>query len=531
MSKQETEIAKAKDIIRKLGFRDIVELLLHPVLVPLYVIPAWAKSLWTSRILLWGQWSRYNGFHAHNAINYMFYRTQWININRYGQQSKSPIVGLGDYSLGNWWHLSSLASCIYANAGAVTTLLGTLFWVLNHLIWLQTESCWWWVLLITTVLMFSTTTYLMAFALQNYEMLVWMWMPIALFGLLNNQIVIATFAFFAAALMGISALFVSIFIIIAHVFYTGNIYLLLVLLPAVAATTFKFIPILKTGGLKSSVLMVGKAIGFFHVDVRYKRKSMRLGLFNIYFLLLYAFALALIWRDTVNPPVLLLTIYGLCLLNQLFIRFADEPSLMVLFVGVAVAQVLKGAGGWLSFVGLVIAANPLPFIIVGGYKKEDRLCGLHEYKPFDTESLLSDLYNFLDVRPKSRILFAFDDPGDDYGKVFDGYRVLLEAPLVVAAEKEVHLLPDWYAVAETNYSGAPNFWGRTPGEVYANAKKWNADYVIIYQDSGSEIDGSWNKHFLVISEFDWGYWIKGLRGQSLLTANKEPPKWWMLQVI
>src|SRR3972149_4205653 len=90
LSNLQSDVAKLKAIISKLGFWGFVELLFHPILVPLYVIPAWVRSLWASRILLWGQWSRYHGFHAQNAINNLFYRTQWININRYGHLSKSP---------------------------------------------------------------------------------------------------------------------------------------------------------------------------------------------------------------------------------------------------------------------------------------------------------------------------------------------------------------------------------------------------------------------------------------------------------
>ena len=50
------------------------------------------------------------GFHPHNAINSLFYRTQWINLDRYGRSQHSPVLGLGDYPLKNWFHLSLPAS-------------------------------------------------------------------------------------------------------------------------------------------------------------------------------------------------------------------------------------------------------------------------------------------------------------------------------------------------------------------------------------------------------------------------------------
>ena len=118
------------------------------------------------------------GFNPQNAINNLFYRTQWINLDRYGRDGRSPITGLGDYPLKNWFHLSLPASYIFANAGAVTTLTGTLVWVISHFFWLEHAGVVW-LLFIIIVLLLSTTAYAMAFARQNYQILGWMWYPAA----------------------------------------------------------------------------------------------------------------------------------------------------------------------------------------------------------------------------------------------------------------------------------------------------------------------------------------------------------------
>ena len=87
-----------------------LEILFYPFFL-LYRMPiAWAKSLWEARILLNGQWHRYMGSNPQNAINSMFYRTQWINLDRYGRNGVSPILGLGQYPLKNRFHLSLLSS-------------------------------------------------------------------------------------------------------------------------------------------------------------------------------------------------------------------------------------------------------------------------------------------------------------------------------------------------------------------------------------------------------------------------------------
>ncbi|TAN42073.1 MAG: hypothetical protein EPN22_13540 [Nitrospirae bacterium] len=529
MSEQKAEIAKAMDIISRLGLRGVVELLFHPVLLPLYVFPAWIRSLWASRILLWGQWSKYHGFHAHNALNCLTYRTQWININRYGRISKSHTLGLGGYSIANWWHLSSIASYIYANAGAVTTLLCTIFWVSGHLLWLQATS-WKWVLILTTILMFSTTSYFMAFARQNYQMLSWMWLPIALYGLLNGEMVIAIFAFFAAALMGITALFVSVFMVIALALQKDNLYMLLVLLPALAVTVFKFMPVIKTGGLRSSLFMISKAVGFVHFNARLKRKAMRFNLFNLYFLLLYGISLSLIWSGSERVPVLLLVAYLLFLMNQRFMRFADEESVIMVFVTVAMSYALMAPASVVVVFGLIAAVSPLPIVLSWPKPKASgSFLRLIDYSPFDITNLYEAIQKFLSVPQGARILFAFNDPIDEYEKIFDGQRFLIELPLVVASEKQIHLFPDWYAVSETNYPEAPSIWGRDPVAVERNAKYWGAQYVIVYQEAG-DLESQWNEKFDLVSVFSWKDWEAELRGDVLWYGYSKPPVWFLLKV-
>ena len=95
---------------------------------------------------------------------------------------------------------------------------------------------------------------------------------------------------------------------------------------------------------------------------------------------------------------------------------------------------------------------------------------------------------------------SFDDPRG-YSNIFDGYRVIHELPLMVASNRK-YLFPDWWAVAETNYEGAPQCWGRSLDEVIKNCETWNAKYAIVYQVSDSALE-KWNKDFELVAEFDW----------------------------
>ena len=121
---------RALDIVARMrsriGIAGAIAAALGPLLTPMFCAVAWWRSLWAARVLLAGRWERFRGFHPQNALTAFFYANQWLNLSRYGADALSPVVGLGDYPLSRWFHLSMGSSCLYAQAGAVCTLLGTL---------------------------------------------------------------------------------------------------------------------------------------------------------------------------------------------------------------------------------------------------------------------------------------------------------------------------------------------------------------------------------------------------------------------
>lgn len=510
----------------KLNFSEWLQIFLHPFLIPFTMIPAWSKSLWNSRILLWGQWSRFHGFHASNAINSLFYRTQWININRYGQLGNSPIVGLGNFPLSNWWHLSALASYLYANAGAVMTLLGALFLVLSHLIWIQSAS-WVWVLIVTGLFLFSSTAYVMAFARQNYQILAWMFIPVGLYGLLNGQWVVAAAAFLIAAALGVTAYVVSIYLVLIYAVYSSNYPMLWLMLPASIAVSIKMVPLFVKDNARESLMNMAKLIGLIHVKVRYKRTSMGFGLFNVYMLMLYGLSLSLVWLAKQEVPIFMLGAVVLFLINQRFLRFADDQSVVLFVAMAAVVEVLIAPFNWLALAGLVILLNPvLKFFQAGEYVVPII------FSPFDIEILLIKLREFFDcISSGERVLFSFNDPQGVYDNIFDGYRILHEAPLAVAAERKIHLIPDWYAVMETNHDAAPPIWGKSVGEVRRNMNYWQAKYAIIYQGSGTQLSSEWRDQFEVVAEFDWLSVYEEKIILETISKSLKPPKWWLVKNI
>ena len=133
------------------------------------------------------------------------------------------------------------------------------------------------------------------------------------------------------------------------------------------------------------------------------------------------------------------------------------------------------------------------------------------------------------IKRGERVLIVLNDPNDIYENIFDGYRTIYELPLYVAAKRNIHLLPDWWAVFELNYQGAPDFWGRDINSVLKNIKLWKAKYVIIYQIDNSSLESKWNDDgFKVLSKFSWKNYMH-LLGEDI-PFKGEAPDWWLLKI-
>lgn len=469
--------------------------LLRQLLAIAHLPVAWARSLWRSRILLEGHWSRYMGFRPKNALNSLYYRTQWLNIDRYGRHGRSPVLGLGDYPLSRWFHIANLSNYLYAHAGAVTMLAGTLMWVAGHLLWLETASTAW-VLLVVATLFFSTTAYAMAFVRQNYNILGWLWLPVALFAALSGLWIVAVAALFAASLASITVVFVAVPLMAVYALAIGGFEPLWILVPALLKIALHLRPLFATGGFRAAFRASGKLIGLVPTAVRYRRESMRFRKFSAYCAVLYVAACGALWLWQGAVPVLPLAAAALFIVNQVFLRFADDQSVVILFVTVFAAQTLSAAPGVVEWLLLFAVANPLPALF--GIAADRG--GITVFAPFDHSSVEQSCERLLSSVPAgSRVLFAFDDPNGRYEQLFDGYRITLEPLQFVAVRRGIHLFPDWYAVAETNHPDGAEVWGRTLPEVRANLQRWDAGYVLRYGD----VTDDWHAHFEVVATFDW----------------------------
>ncbi len=218
------------------------------------------------------------------------------------------------------------------------------------------------------------------------------------------------------------------------------------------------------------------------------------------------------------------------MINQVAVRFADEQSVIVMFVSVFAAHLMVSTPSIVELAALSIVANPMPIILgLCALERDRSLVRVQTRRPFDHTHLQAGLAQFIEGVPAgSTILVAFDDPRGEYERIFDGQRTLLDLPQFIAGSRSIHLFPDWHAVAETNFEGGPDFWGRSPQAVLDNSRRWRTTHVIVYQDSPGDLDPAWSQQgFTPLAVFDWGEWVDALEGAKLWRSDK-PPCWHLL---
>jgi hypothetical protein len=510
-----------------------ISLTFYPFLL-FYMMPvAWIKSIWQARILLKGHWHKYMGFHPLNAINSLFYRTQWLNLKKFGRNRSSSLIGLGNFPLWKWFHLSYLGSFFYANAAPIITLFGTLFWALSHLVWM-TQINTFWSIFLTLTLLLSSTSYAMAFARQNYQILGWMFFPLGLFFLNFTDLFGTTIVFLLMTIGGgVTQIFFGAPIVVYFSYYHSEPLILATLLPAGIFVLFRFIPLIANRSIATSLNETAKLIGITSKQVRYNREMNKVSNYSIYFLILFSVGTLLLFISTTVFPVL--AIFGLIafFINQRFVRVADEESMILLFLSLFAFHVPQAESNFLALTALWLVASPLPiFLSVQESMLNEKFGKIITNSPFDHTEIEKALEKFfVSVSKGDSVYFAFSDPKGSYNNCFDGYRHIIEMPLYLASKKEFHLFPDWYAVSQTNYLGAPNCWGRCPEKVSENMEKWRAKFSIIYQESGSDLEKKWLSHYELISTFDWKEYLPSLRGVRMWNQKLNTPKWFLLKSI
>lgn len=519
------------------GYFTLIRLAINPLMLLFWGPYRFIFTLWNSRVLARGRWSDYISFGVPQSINQLFYRTQIININRHGRDGISPYLSLGDYSLGYWWHLSLPSSYIYYVMGAVLPIASLFGWLFMHFFWLIEPSIdikhFYLVLMLA---LFSSTFFANMFVVQNYNALGWLFFPLALWALINDYffllpIIWITMSFFSITVVVMAGILSSFLAL-----YSGSLIIFLTFIPAAIKialhfywSTSKNSKLNNSPGLKKSLIRTIKSIGISSIGVKYKRISSKaISKTFVLFLFLYSqFGAALFF---INGDIDFIWITGMLifLINSLFIRFADVQSIYMLMFSIATYITITTASP-LILISYWLVISP-PSYLLGDRVNNFPIDLPPPLRPYNISKVIDKVNNFLaPVQENDKVLFSFNDPDGKYDNVFDGYRTLLELPLYVATKRKFLMFPSWWAVFENNFDGANEFWGRSINDVKENTRKYNANYVIAYNQNENDVESFLSEKYEIINKIDWSDLSKELLSESIWEADS-PPKWTLYKV-
>ncbi len=505
----------------------MLRLLFYPV-VQVFVTPIrLVRLLYNSKVLFNGRWGDFTGFVPQTAFNILFYHNRALNIYKYGRSGKSPYLGLGDYPLSRTFYYSLLSLFSFWLAPLITILIGLFGWLLSHMVWIQPDNLEW-ILFMVGLTLISSLFYINLIQ-QNYNAFGWLFFPLFVYGIINGYWILAGVALLLSSFGSITVVVLGGFISLMAMINSLNILPIVSVLPAIIKVLLHFLILGSDKNSKGILFSIFKAIGVSDKNVKYKRtKKGKINLLFLYFTFLYLQFLLVYYFIYQEINYFFLIGVIVFWLNKLFIRFADDQSIFMLMMSLGFATLAVQELSLIPLLSYWLMINPFPLTTNVYDPKNIDL--VPNGKPFNTKPLMDLVQDFLhSVSKNEKVMMCFNDPTGDYEKVFDGYRRLVEMPHYVANIQQIHFLPDWWGVFELNYEGAPDFWGRDVQRINKNIKTWNVDYIIVYQEAGTELDNTWQQNeFKVLNTLNWAE-IENKFNYSKF--YKPPtPQWWLLKV-
>lgn len=464
------------------------------------------------------------GFYPENACNNLFYHTEWLNLRRTGRGGVSSIVGLGEYPLSSWFFLSNISLGLFANAGAMVTYFGTIFWILGFMFWWPNTDvsglC-----LTIFLLTLSVHTYAMAFVRQNYQIVSWVFAgPLIYFAEPGRELIFFLLVILVAE-TGITAYVLCLPVVLFLGIEAQAYGLIMLYLLGCAPIIWRMKYLIRSNQFKKTIIQIISLIGAKQKRVRYSRNLKKWELPTLYFFSLYSFAFFAF--TFVSGQVQYLIFIGACcyFLNQKIMRIADEESLMMFNVTLATHTILTLEQSYLNIVIFWFIVNPPPFLLaVQVFDFEKGLGQIRRPKLIKQHNFVESVSTLIQsVRNGEKIMCAFPDPIGQYQNLFLGYRIIHEVTLNAAAKNNIHCLPDWWGVSETNYEGAPSLWGISSDNLKKNCERWQCKYAIVYDPEILVKDSGFLKDFEIIGSFDWGFANREFPSHNLWPKHMNTP--------
>jgi hypothetical protein len=519
---------KSLKIIDKIGFSGLIKIILGYVLIPFTTSFRLGQCLWEARILLNQRpLSRYSKFCPYGGINTLFYYVQDLMLQKYGRNGYAYELSLGK-SISELFHITHLSMYIYAHlGGALAPLLSLSCWWLG--LWLFTCQLYSTAFLLQAIIMVlvltSTIFYFFAVKGLNYSAVGWMFLPIAIYGVLSQHWLLALLGFFAIAFTSFTVTFFAACATIVLAIASFSFMPILVFIPAGVKILFHFRKLMPN--LNSTLGITAEGIGMTKKGKA--RRRLTLGLSGGYHLsLLLFFTVSFLFLK--NPDsmlygeltALLFLAIALYVINKKLSRFADEQSLY-LFSATMIVVAALSVNSYFILIPFIIAINPHPLFLPFASSSENRLAGVPKQYPFDTEPLLEIASKFFSNLPDNcRLIELHEYRDDDYSTVFKGLRPIHELVLYAANRRGINLIPDFYAIFDSWGKGFPlsrTLKQKPEGALSACHELGSPFIMILVDNNGFDYDPWGDKGFEEIARLDWDDLRPFLRGAQVLADD------------
>ncbi|MFQ5442990.1 MAG: hypothetical protein ACE5EK_00085 [Nitrospinales bacterium] len=510
-----------KENLNKLAQAGILQVIFSPVICLFKNPAALVQSLKNCLVLLRKPWSNYLSFNAASSFLKCFYLTQAFNLEKYGILGTSPLMGDGRFKLSYFWYQSQVGVRVFKALGLVAIVFGMAAFWLELWLWLDSPA----VHVLNAILILSLAPISSVFLgnlldRQNYNVLGWMFFPLALWSLLTGH-------YF---LLALTALAISIFSITVFVVVMGftivvgamlvDFLLFLSLTPALVKWTFDFISTHMENGKPNLANLSGllSAIGASKgIPYRRPRRIMYPAILSLFFLS-YPATYIFYGQPAGQLSVIQMTVL-LCLppvwffsnQSRLF-RFADVQSILLVNLACTSIASIHSPSLILTTLFWVINTNPLIHLILlqSDHPFSQKVVACPVSQPFDLAPYFDEVDHFLDkLSPGAQIFLANNNPEGDYNNLYDGYLVLYELLFYRCSLKGLTPIPDFYfSVLKPN----PLHWGQSPEAIRKSLDEFNASFVLIYSREGDAGIDFWGKAgFVHLSSLPWKQFEKKLK--------------------
>ena len=488
---------KLKRIEEKFGKLGILAMLVYPI----FIIPVMAYTLFRSLLSIAGalvgrKWFYLTGNTVHVALNNYFYRVQDVNLQRFGRYNDSQLVAGGDgFSLRNWFHTTPVSLRIFSFLGPVATLL------LALIVW---TGSWFYFaepsflnIAVLVIAMCSTYYFVNFIDSQNYNVLGWMLLPLVLHFLFDQEYVMFGLLVFLGSFFSFTFTVVVSVIAFIMALYWLDPFIVVAFIPAAVKIAIPIFVSVFSGFIKK----MGGAVGV-HDEVKYKRSDKKINTVFIYIGILSVIFIAAYFLHYGLDELLILqlVVFALFCINSTISRFADPQTLFILFLTVFCFSMMDKSAGVLMLVPYILAINPYYYVF--GYGPLQNPVFPVAREPFDTRPLLGridDLMKQIDLG--SRTLFLFNNPENQYDRLFDGCRGLME-PILYKFNKENQVIfPDWFYMYEYNKSSDTDliWWCGDDALVKESIVMFRVNYILTLEDTFKDMVPSFLKQCHVLS--------------------------------